>query len=148
MLEINKKLTMKINLCRTDKEYQACFPIFKDLHDGLTKEDYLNTLSELLTQDYQVVYAIDKDEVKSVAGFRIGKSFAWGKYLYIDDMVTAKHTRSSGYGKQIFLWLQEYAISENCDSIHLDSQVTRHDAHKFYINLGLIQGGYHFHMFV
>ena len=83
-------------------------------------------------------------EVKAVAGFRLSEALAWGKYMYIDDLVTASQARSKGYGGQLFDWLFEYAAAQGCEQIHLDSGVQRKDAHRFYEREGMTVSSLHF----
>lgn len=66
--------------------------------------------------------------------------------MYIADMVTLESVRSQGYGEQMLAFAINHARQQGCTQVHLDSRVIRHSAHKFYINQGFIQGGYHFHM--
>lgn len=67
-----------------------------------------------------------------------------GKYLYIDDLVTAESQRSKGYGETLVRWLRELAIKEGCTYLHLDSGTHRGRAHKFYFEQGFTIASYHF----
>ena len=93
---------------------------------------------------YQLVYLVDEEDVKTVAGFHVGESFGWGKYLYIDDLVTDAQCRSQGFGEKLVTWLCNYAREHACAQIHLDSRVTRFATHKFYLNKDFYIGGHHF----
>ena len=57
----------------------------------------------------------DGDSVCAVAGYRIGNNLAWGKYLYVDDLVTDGNRRSEGHGKQLLDWLCAQAREQGCD---------------------------------
>lgn len=93
--------------------------------------------------DYKLAYLSD-GEVKAVAGFRISECLAWGKFLYVDDLVSKSGQRSKGYGAALFDWLVEYARRENCDQFHLDSGVQRFAAHRFYLNKRMSIEAHHF----
>jgi GNAT superfamily N-acetyltransferase len=67
-----------------------------------------------------------------------------GKSLYIDDLVTAEHHRSKGYGKRLMAGLKEMAKRQGCKFWHLDSGTHRHKAHKFYFSQGFHIASYHF----
>ncbi len=75
----------------------------------------------------------------AVAGFRINENLAWGRHLYVDDLVTREGFRGHGYGRQLMGWLVEQARHEGCTQLHLDSGVgpDRHDAHALYHAVGL-----------
>lgn len=82
----------------------------------------------------------------AVAGFRLGHNLAWGRFLYVDDLVTRADRRSSGHGQRLLEWLIDEAKRLECDQLHLDSGVQRHDAHRFYRRRGLVATAHHFAM--
>jgi GNAT superfamily N-acetyltransferase len=92
---------------------------------------------------YKLACLID-GEVKAVAGFRISEGLAWGKYLYLDDLVAKSVDRSKGYGGNLFDWLIEYARAERCDEFHLNSRVQRFAAHRFYLSKRMFIECHHF----
>jgi GNAT superfamily N-acetyltransferase len=69
---------------------------------------------------------------------------AWGKFLYVDDLVAKSDDRSKGFGGALFDWLIEYARKEGCDQFHLDSGVQRFAAHRFYLTKRMIIEAHHF----
>jgi GNAT superfamily N-acetyltransferase len=93
--------------------------------------------------DYKLAYVLD-GEVKAVAGFRISECLAWGKFLWVDDLVAKDGERSRGYGGRLFDWLVEHAVAEGCAQLHLDSGVQRFDAHRFYLTKRMIIECHHF----
>ena len=82
----------------------------------------------------------------AVAGFRIGHNLAWGRFLYVDDLSTAPSVRRRGHGRALLDWLLEEARREGCDQLHLDSgvQIERSDAHRLYLNAGMVISAHHF----
>ncbi len=93
---------------------------------------------------YRLVALSEGDEPIAVAGFRIGENLAWGRFLYVDDLVTLPWARSRGFGSQLLSWLAEFARSEGAQSIQLDSAKGRVDAHRFYEREGLELASCHF----
>ncbi len=79
-----------------------------------------------------------------MAGFRVIEFLAYGKFLYVDDLVTTENARSRSYGKRMLDWLVGVAREEGCGSLQLDSGVQRHGAHRFYFREGMKIFGYHF----
>ena len=77
-------------------------------------------------------------------GFRTGHSLAWGRFLYIDDLVTLPTARGQGHASSLLAWAVEEAGSLGCDQIHLDSGHARHDAHRLYLQRGFRITGHHF----
>jgi GNAT superfamily N-acetyltransferase len=93
---------------------------------------------------YGLAYVEDGGEVKAVAGFRVSECLAWGKFLYVDDLVSKEGERSKGYGGELFDWLVGYARQQGCEQFHLDSGVQRFAAHRFYLNRRMSIEAHHF----
>ena len=79
-----------------------------------------------------------------IAGFVVGEKLAWGKHIYIDDLVTSADHRSTGVGKVLMEWFRTYAKDNGCTQIHLDSGVQRFAAHRFYLREGFDIASHHF----
>ncbi len=94
--------------------------------------------------NYQLVYLPVDETIQAVAGFRISESLAWGKFLYVDDLVSKSDNRSKGYGRELFNWLIDYARTENCQQLTLDSGVQRFAAHRFYLRQRMEITSHHF----
>lgn len=92
------------------------------------------------------VFTADDEQAAAVAGFRINEFLAWGKHLYVDDLVTATGHRGQGHADRLFAWLEEEARQAGCTQFHLDSGVgeNRQDAHRFYFRHGLRIASFHF----
>jgi GNAT superfamily N-acetyltransferase len=97
---------------------------------------------------YRLIGAFEDGEAEAaaVAGFRINEFLAWGKHLYVDDLVTADGRRGRGLADRLFAWLENEARHSGCTQFHLDSGVgeDRQDAHRFYFRHGLRIGAHHF----
>jgi GNAT superfamily N-acetyltransferase len=88
----------------------------------------------------------DREQAVAVAGFRLGDSLAWGRYLYIDDLSTAPQARRQGHAGALLEWLVSEARSLGCGQLHLDSGTERErlDAHRLYHARGLAIHSHHF----
>jgi GNAT superfamily N-acetyltransferase len=86
--------------------------------------------------EYRIAAVFDAGECRAVAGFRVLTSFAHGRYLYLDDLVTDERWRSRGYGERLERYLRRLARAEGCEAIRLDSGVARRRAHRFYFRRG------------
>ena len=93
---------------------------------------------------YQIAYVKQSEEILCVAGFVVGEKLAWGKYIYIDDLVTNEASRSTGAGSFIINWFKHYAKEIGCQQLHLDSGVQRFSAHRFYLRERFNIGSHHF----
>ena len=135
-----------ILLASTDDEIQACYSVMAELRPHVTPEEFLERIRrQMELANYRLSCVID-GTVKAVAGFRISENLAWGKFLYVDDLVSSSEERSKGYGGLLFDWLVDYARQHNCDQFHLDSGVQRFRAHRFYLLKRLEIQAHHFGM--
>lgn len=92
------------------------------------------------------VFGADETDAIAVAGFRIGDNLAWGHHLYVDDLSTRPAGRRRGHGRALLEWLLGEAERSGCEQLHLDSGVglERADAHRLYLNSGLVISAHHF----
>ena len=91
-------------------------------------------------------FADGDDQAAAVAGFRVNEFLAWGRHLYVDDLVTAAAHRGRGHADRLLAWLEAEARRAGCTQLHLDSGLgeDRQDAHRFYFRHGLRIASFHF----
>ena len=143
-MEVMKTLVKKMS---SDLEIMSTFNTFKQLRPHLTEDDFLEKINRLEKNNgFHLVAILEDNEVKAAAGYRITESLAWGKYFYVDDLITNESSRRQGYASVIWDWLVTQAKLEGCEKFHLDSGVHRHDAHRFYLKGGLDISCHHFQM--
>ncbi|UCF65975.1 MAG: GNAT family N-acetyltransferase [bacterium] len=133
-----------IKIAKTDSEILGCFEVMKELRPQLVVGNFIARIRQQEGEGYQLCYLVEENKPLAVAGFRLGHNLAWGRFLYVDDLVTLASYRSRGYGSKLLAWLLEYAVKENCDQFHLDSGVWRAEAHRFYEREGMELSSYHF----
>ena len=133
-----------VSLARNDQEVQSCFDVMAALRPHLKREEFVSRIRRQQEgSGYELAY-LAAGTVKAVAGFRISECLAWGKFLYVDDLVAGSSDRSQGYGGILFDWLVDYARAAGCDEFHLDSGVQRFDAHRFYLRKRMSIEAHHF----
>ena len=118
--------------------------VLRQLRPQFSADELTEKITKLQAQGYQLAYAGIGNDVYCVAGFVIGEKLAWGKYLYIDDLVTDEKFRSTGAGTALLSWLKNYARDNQCEQLHLDSGVQRFAAHRFYLREGFNIASHHF----
>jgi GNAT superfamily N-acetyltransferase len=114
------------------------------LRPKLAREDFVGRVQQLATATGLRLAFIDDDGIKAVAGYRISDWLAGGRYLEIEDLVTADGDRSKGYGGLLFDWIVALAGREGCLQVRLVSHVRRVDAHRFYLRKGMTLEAYYF----
>lgn len=135
---------MQVRLAQTDAEINAGFPVMAQLRPHLVQEEFVSRVRRQEKDGFRLVLLEDDGQVRAVTGFRLGESLAWGKYLYIDDLVTDETDRSRGYGQRLFDWLLDFAREHGCEQVHLDSGVQRFGAHRFYLRNRMDITSHHF----
>ena len=139
-----RMMDVRIALAVGDEEIQDCYAVMSELRPHVSAEDFLPRVRrQMEVAGYKLAYLSD-GEVKAVAGFRVSECLAWGRFMYVDDLVSKEGERSKGYGGQLFDWLVEYARGEGCDQFHLDSGVQRFAAHRFYLTKRMYIEAHHF----
>ncbi len=135
---------MEIHIAKSDTEIAACYPVIRELRPHIGEESFVSRVRTLERSGYRLAYCQGPEGPVAVAGFRLGESLAWGRFLYVDDLVTLSSHRSRGFGAALLSWLAEFAAREGCDQLHLDSGIQRKDAQRFYEREGIQLAGYHF----
>ena len=118
---------------RTDAQIVACHPVLAELRPHVPRRGFLARIRRQQSLGYQLVCARDQGAVVAVAGYRLLENLAWGRFLYVDDLVTAAQARSQGHGQRLLRWLIDEARRLQCHELHLDSGVQRFGAHRFYL---------------
>jgi len=133
-----------IQLAESDAQVLECFSTLSQLRPHLKQENFLAQFHRQQQDGYQLAFADIGSHAVAVAGFRISECLAYGRFLYVDDLVVDETGRSQKYGQRIFDWLIEYAKLHNCEQLHLDSGVQRFDAHRFYLRQRMKIASHHF----
>ncbi|WP_199615278.1 GNAT family N-acetyltransferase [Paenibacillus alkalitolerans] len=135
----------EIKFMATDSDIMETFAVMKQLRPHLSADEYAAQIKRM--QDlygYKLLAVVENNRVKSVAGYRLSESLAWGKYLYVDDLITDENSRANGYAALLLDWLEAEAEKCGFDQFHLDSGVHRHDAHRFYLKRKMKISSHHF----
>ena len=136
---------MGVKLATTDEEIRACHRVMRQLRPRHERELlFVDRVHLQQREGYRLAALSHEGQVRAVAGYRIGHNLAWGKYLYVDDLVTDEAARSAGHGRELMSWLTEQAKQAGCDELHLDSGVQRFGAHRFYLREGMDITSHHF----
>ncbi len=135
---------MKVISAKTDSDLLKVSKILLEFRPGFNLENLIAQIKEQQKNGYQIVYIESENRVICICGFVIGLKLAWGKHLYVDDLVTDEPCRSAGAGKFMIDWLKSYAGETGCRQIHLDTRVHRFPAHRFYLREGFNIASHHF----
>lgn len=135
---------MKIHHPATDAEINDCFAVISELRPHLKKDEFLPQVRRLENHGYSMVAVSEDDVITSVAGYRITEFLLWGKFLYVDDLVTSSTQRGRGHAGALLSWIIDHARETGCNNVQLDSGFTLHPAHRLYHSKGFHLACHHF----
>ena len=135
---------MRVKTVADDADIERISGVLLELRPAFDRRSLIARIKEQMDLGYRVAYVEEAGEVLCVAGFVVGTKLAWGKHIYVDDLVTAARHRSKGAGKIMIAWLKSRARELGCDELHLDSGVQRFDAHRFYLRERFSIDSHHF----
>lgn len=138
---------MRVEIAVTEEQIANCFPVMSELRPHLSAGGFVALIRRLNSiAGLELAYLRDGDDIKAVAGYRVSEWLAGGKYLEIEDLVSASSERSRGYGGELFDWLTDLAAQRGCRQVRLVSRTTREAAHRFYLRKGMSLEAYYFSM--
>ena len=135
---------MSVIFARTDADIRDCWPVVAQLRPHLKEKDFVGIVRRQFAEGYQLVFIRRKRKVVAMTGFRVLNNLIWGRFCYVDDIVTDEQTRSQGLGRQLMEWLCEFARAASCLRLELDSGVQRFAAHRFYLRNQMWISCHHF----
>lgn len=127
-----------------DASLLKCYPILKQLRPHLDEATFVQEAQALRAVGLHFVSASHEGHVVGLATYRLLVSFAHGRNLYVDDLVTDQSKRSLGVGKGLIQWLTQRCRELACPTLQLDSGTQRERAHAFYFREGFFARSFHF----
>jgi len=130
----------------TDSDIARIFPVMRELRPHIaTAEEFLARVHrQQKLAGYRLIYVEDAGVPVAASGFRISEWLAWGKALYVDDLICLESHRGKGFAEALMRWMEELAVKEGCEQFHLDSGTHRLGAHRFYHRMKLSITSFHF----
>ena len=135
---------MNVKLAESDIDLARIAPVLLELRTAFDRDSLIAQIKRQRAEGYRIACVESEGEALCVAGFVVGTKLAWGKHMYVDDLVTAARHRSRGAGAVMIAWLKSHALELGCNQLHLDSGVQRFEAHRFYFREGFYIGSHHF----
>ena len=128
-----------------DQDYEAAFGLMHELRPHLRDAaSFAAQVRRQAAQGYRLLATRQDGQIKALAGYRIQENTLYGRFLYVDDLVTAADTRSQGLGAQLIEALREEARRQGCAQFVLDTGLANALAQRFYFRQGLLAAGLHF----
>jgi GNAT superfamily N-acetyltransferase len=144
--QLNQVTAFDVKEATTETDLRRIFPVIQVLRPHIASPDELiaRVGRQQKQSGWRLIYVEDAGEPVAVASFRISEWLAWGKALYVDDLVALESHRGLGFAESLMNWMEALARREGCAEFHLDSGTHRLGAHRFYHRLKLSITSFHF----
>jgi hypothetical protein len=83
------------------EQIKRCAPVLRELRTLLTEEQIIERVQQQMPDGYRLACVEASGQVTSVAGYRITRNLIYGKFLYVDDLVTRADQKRNGHAGQL-----------------------------------------------
>lgn len=130
---------MPLRHAETVGEVAACFPVMKLLRPHLTGADeFAARVARQRAEGYRLLAAWRDGAPIALAGYRITENLIHGRFIYVDDLVTAEADRGTGLGARLLDAVAEIGRGQGIGRLVLDTALDNVLAHRFYYRQGLL----------
>jgi GNAT superfamily N-acetyltransferase len=123
----------------TDRDVAACFPVMVLLRPHLA--DAAELVARVARQrdaGYRILAIWHDAAPVALAGYRVEENLVHGRFLYVDDLVTAESERHSGIGARLLDAVADEGRRAGCRRLVLDTGLDNVLAHRFYYRQGML----------
>lgn len=132
----------------TDEDYRSAFDVMRELRPHLTDaEAFVRQMRRQAEQGYVLLTARDTSPdgaVVALAGYRHLENTVYGRFVYVDDLVTTEHARGQRLGERLLDAARDDARQHGCMYLILDTGLSNALAQRFYFRQGMLSRGMHF----
>ena len=120
-------------------EITACFSVMVLLRSQLASvEEFVARVARQHTAGYRILAAWREGVPIGLAGYRIEENLIHGRFIYIDDLVTAEGERRQGIGARLLDAVAAEGRRLGCGRLVLDTALDNVLGHRFYYRQGLL----------
>lgn len=129
----------------TQEALRACYAVMKQLRPHLQSEaEFLERVARQAAEGYRVLAEWQGDQPVALAGYRLQENLVYGKFLYVDDLITTEAARGSRCGARLLDALSDIAAQSGCVRLTLDTGLANALAQRFYFRQGLLTSSMRF----
>ena len=138
-------MTLIISELTTKQQMLTTYQLVNEMYKNISFADFSCKITEMIKiSNYKMVAGYYQEELVVVSGYWVALMLYCGKYLQLSNFVTSQNQRSKGFGSQVLLYLQEKAITLQCNKIVLDSYIENKKSHSLYQKKNFYVRGLHF----
>lgn len=136
---------MEISIRELGQEYvNDILPLASELTPDIPAHVLKARLEEMFKLSYKCLGAYLDGRLVGICGAWITTKLYSGRQIELDNLVIAREYRSKGLGSRFLDAIDQWAKEQGCVSCELNSYIANVRSHKFYLNKGFQQLGYHF----
>jgi GNAT superfamily N-acetyltransferase len=138
-LELNAMTEIVLRYAETDAEISACFSVMVQLRPRLANAaELVARVARQRAAGYRILVASRDGVPIGLAGYRIEENLVHGRFIYVDDLVTAEGERQQGIGARLLDAVAAEGRRLGCGRLVLDTAFDNVLAHRFYYRQGLL----------
>jgi ribosomal protein S18 acetylase RimI-like enzyme len=131
----------------SEAETRACFPAMRELRPRLgTAVEFLDWVARQRRHGYRLLAAWRGDDAVAVAGYREQENLVYGRFVYVDDLVTSEAERRQQLGKRLLDAVAIEARRLGCGWLVLDTALANALAQRFYFRQGMLASALRFRL--
>ncbi|CAM4067845.1 GNAT family N-acetyltransferase [Bordetella muralis] len=129
----------------SDQDYQAGFVVMRELRPHLTGASaFTAQVRRQAEQGYRLLAAWRDEQIQGLAGYRLQENLIYGRFLYLDDLITTGNSRRHRVGATLIDSVRDEARRQGCAHFVLDTGLANALGQRFYFRQGLLATGLHF----
>ena len=123
----------------SELEIAACYPVMVLLRPHLASADELVArITRQRDAGYRLLALWRAGTPVALAGYRFEENLIHGKFVYVDDLVTAADERRGGLGARLLDAVATIGRDAGCGRLVLDTALDNVLAHRFYYRQGML----------
>jgi GNAT superfamily N-acetyltransferase len=126
-------------------DLHSCWPAMQELRPHLASaQDMAERVQRMRADGYRLLAAWRGGEAIALAGYRLQENLVYGRFLYVDDLVTREGERGGQWGARLLDETTRIAEDAGCAKLVLDTGLVNALAQRFYFRQGLLTGAMRF----
>ncbi|MCU5745321.1 GNAT family N-acetyltransferase [Staphylococcus sp. SQ8-PEA] len=116
-----------------EDEVSQAFEVVKQLRTHLTKDEYLDLVTESIRDDgYRMFGMFESTEIVGIVAFQAQTTLHHGRSLWVTDLVVDEAWRSKDIGARLLSYLENWADEQGYSNMMLSSSIDKSDAQQFF----------------
>lgn len=147
MTDTSARAEIALRHAETEAETLACFPAMRELRPHLASErEFAERIARQRQQGYRLLAAWQDERPIALAGYRVEENLVYGRFLYVDDLVTLETERRRQLGKRLLDAVTDEARRQGCGWVVLDTALSNALGQRFYFRQGMLASALRFRL--